>query len=77
GVLQVLVEGGARVAHAFHHDRMVDRYVVYLAPALFGGDDAVGMFGGPGAPSMDAVWRGRLVSVTQLGADLRIELEAA
>ena len=51
GVLQVLVEGGARVAHAFHRAGLVDRYVLYLAPALFGGDDAVPMFGGPGAPA--------------------------
>jgi diaminohydroxyphosphoribosylaminopyrimidine deaminase/5-amino-6-(5-phosphoribosylamino)uracil reductase len=77
GILQVLVEGGSRVAHAFHRDGVVDRYVVYLAPALFGGDDAVPMFGGPGASTMEGVWRGRLVSVTRLGEDLRVELEAA
>ena len=53
GVLQVLVEGGARVAHAFHRAGLVDRYVLYLAPALFGGDDAVPMFAGPGRPA----WR--------------------
>jgi len=77
GVLQVLVEGGARVAHAFHHGGMVDRYVLYLAPALFGGDDATPMFAGSGAPTMDGIWRGRLVSVVRLGDDLRVELEAA
>jgi len=77
GILQVLVEGGATVAHAFHHDRMVDRYVVYLAPALFGGNDAVPMFAGAGASTMEGLWRGRLVSVTRLGDDLRVELEAA
>jgi len=77
GILQVLVEGGATVAHAFHHHRVVDRYVVYLAPVLFGGNDAVPMFGGAGASSMEGLWRGRLVSVTRLGDDLRVELEAA
>ena len=50
--LQVLVEGGATVAHAFHHAGLVDRYVLYLAPALFGGDDARPLFDGPGAPSI-------------------------
>jgi diaminohydroxyphosphoribosylaminopyrimidine deaminase/5-amino-6-(5-phosphoribosylamino)uracil reductase len=74
GVLQVLVEGGAHVAHAFHAAGLVDRYVLYLAPALFGGDDAVPMFGGPGAPCVQDLWRGRLVSVTQLGSDVRVEL---
>jgi diaminohydroxyphosphoribosylaminopyrimidine deaminase / 5-amino-6-(5-phosphoribosylamino)uracil reductase len=77
GILQVLVEGGARVAHAFHRTGVVDRYVLYLAPALFGGDDALAMFAGPGAPTMEGIWRGRLVSVTRLGDDLRVELEAA
>ena len=77
GVVQVLVEGGAAVAHAFHAARLVDRYVLYLAPALFGGDDGRAVFAGAGAPSIDDVWRGRLVSVAQLGDDLRVELEAA
>ena len=43
-------KAGRRVAHAFHHGGVVDRYVVYLAPALFGGDDAVPMFAGAGGP---------------------------
>jgi len=77
GVLQALVEGGAAVAHDFHAAGLVDRYVLYLAPALFGGDDARGLFAGPGAPTLDDVWRGHIVSTTQLGDDLRIDLEAA
>jgi diaminohydroxyphosphoribosylaminopyrimidine deaminase/5-amino-6-(5-phosphoribosylamino)uracil reductase len=77
GVLQVLVEGGARVAHLFHAAGLVDRYVLYLAPALFGGDDAVPMFSGAGAPRVEDLWRGRLVSVRQLGSDVRIELAPA
>ena len=77
GVLQAMVEGGATVAHDFHAAGLVDRYVVYLAPALMGGDDGRGLFAGAGAPSIDDVWRGRIVSVTQLGDDLRIDLEAA
>jgi diaminohydroxyphosphoribosylaminopyrimidine deaminase / 5-amino-6-(5-phosphoribosylamino)uracil reductase len=76
GVLQVLVEGGAVVAHAFHRRRLVDRYVLYLAPALFGGDDARPVFAGPGAPTIDDLWKGRVVSVTSLGGDLRVELAA-
>ncbi|HUC36381.1 MAG TPA: bifunctional diaminohydroxyphosphoribosylaminopyrimidine deaminase/5-amino-6-(5-phosphoribosylamino)uracil reductase RibD [Acidimicrobiales bacterium] len=75
GILQVLLEGGAHVAHAFHEAGLVDRYVFYLVPALFGGDDAVPMFRGRGAATLDGMWRGRLVSVTRLGRDLRVELE--
>jgi len=74
GVLQLLVEGGARVAHSFHSARLVDRYVLYLAPALFGGDDGVPLFAGPGAPTVSDLWRGRLMGVTRLGDDVRVEL---
>lgn len=77
GHLQVLVEGGARVAHALHHAGLVDRYVLYLAPVLFGGDDATGLFTGPGASTLAAAYRGRLRSVTRLGDDLRVELDPA
>lgn len=75
GHLQVLVEGGATVAHAFHEAGLVDRYVLYLAPVLFGGDDARGLFAGPGPKSIDGVWRGRIRRVTTVGPDLRIDLD--
>lgn len=75
GVVQLLVEGGARVAHDLHRHGLVDRYVLYLAPAFFGGDDARGLFAGPGAPRVADLWRGRIVAVAQLGGDLRVDVE--
>ena len=74
GMVQVLVEGGAMVAHDFHARGLVDRYVVYLAPALFGGDDARPLFAGSGAATIGALWRGEVRSVTSLGPDVRVEL---
>ena len=59
GVLQLLVEGGATVAHDFHAAGLVDRYVLYLAPAFFGGDDGRPLFAGPGAGTIGDVWRGQ------------------
>jgi len=76
-VIQVLVEGGPHVAHEFHRAGLVDRYVLYLAPALAGGDDALPMFAGSGAATMGEVWRGRLHSVTSLGGDIRVDLRPA
>ena len=58
-VAQLLVEGGATVAGAFHRAGLVDRYVLYLAPALSGGDDSRPLFLGPGASTIADVWRGR------------------
>src|SRR4051812_33376226 len=74
GVLQAVVEGGPTVAGAFHRAGLVDRYVVYLAPAIFGGDDARPLFTGPGAQTIDDVWRGRITNVERLGDDLKLEL---
>src|SRR3954454_14831160 len=76
GVLQLLVEGGAQVAHDFHAAGLVDRYVIYLAPALMGGDDGRGLFAGPGAATINDMWRGRIVNVARLGEDLRVEVVA-
>ena len=76
GVLQLLVEGGATVAHDFHAAGLVDRYVLYLAPVFFGGDDARPLFAGPGAGTIADVWRGKLVSVERIGEDLRVEVAA-
>lgn len=75
GHLQLLVEGGATVAHAFHAAGLVDRYVLYLAPVLFGGDDGRALFAGAGAPTIANVTRGRIRSVRVLGDDLRIDLD--
>ena len=76
GVMQLLVEGGATVAREFHSAGLVDRYVLYLAPVFFGGDDGRPLFAGPGAGTIGDVWRGRLVSVERLGGDLRVEVAA-
>ena len=74
GVLKLLVEGGADVAGRFHRAGLVDRYVVYLAPALLGGEDGRPLLSGPGAPTMADLRRGRFVAVEVLGDDLRLDL---
>ncbi len=74
GMVQVLVEGGPTVVSSFHRAGLVDRWVLYLAPVLFGGDDAPGLFTGAGAATIADVWRGRITTVEQLGPDLRVEL---
>jgi len=74
GVMSLLVEGGANVAHRFHAAGLVDRYVFYLAPALLGGEDGRPLFAGPGAATMADAWRGRIVDVRRLGPDVRIDI---
>jgi diaminohydroxyphosphoribosylaminopyrimidine deaminase/5-amino-6-(5-phosphoribosylamino)uracil reductase len=68
------VEGGATVLSSFHRSGLVDRWVLYVAPVFFGGDDALGVFTGPGAPTIGDVWRGRIDGIRQLGDDVRIDV---
>lgn len=76
GIVQALVEGGATVAGAFHRAGLVDRYVFYVAPALLGGDDGRPVMAGHGVRTMTDAWRGRIVSITPVGTDVRIDVEA-
>jgi diaminohydroxyphosphoribosylaminopyrimidine deaminase/5-amino-6-(5-phosphoribosylamino)uracil reductase len=75
GALQVMVEGGASVAASFHRGGFVDRYVMYLAPALMGGDDGLAMLTGQGAPTIADTWRGHVESTRMVGNDLEVILE--
>ncbi len=74
GVVELLVEGGAHVAGDFHRSGLVDEYVVYLAPALAGGDDGLPMLAGPGMSTIADAWRGDLTDVRRVGPDLRVTL---
>lgn len=74
GVLQLMVEGGADVAGSFHAAGLIDRYVLYVAPALFAGSDAKVSIGGATAPTIADIWRGRFDSIEHLGDDIRVEL---
>jgi diaminohydroxyphosphoribosylaminopyrimidine deaminase / 5-amino-6-(5-phosphoribosylamino)uracil reductase len=77
GVLQLMVEGGAAVAHDFHAAGLVDRYVLYLSPSLFGGDDARPLLAGAGVPTIAELWRGEIVDIRRVGPDLRVDLVPA
>ena len=75
GVVQLLVEGGGRVAGSFHREGLVDRYVLHVAPRIAGGSDAPGLFGGAAATSVDDFWSGEFVESSMLGDDLELVLE--
>lgn len=75
GAIQALIEGGPAVAGAFVRAGLVDSFVVYLAPAFFGGDDGAPILSGPGAESIQDIVRGSITAVERLGPDVRIDVE--
>ena len=74
GVLQAMIEGGPALVGAFVRAGLVDSLVVYVAPAIFGGDDGAPLMSGPGAASISEVLRGSVTAVERLGPDVRIDM---
>lgn len=74
GVLQLMIEGGSATITQFHSEGLVDRYILYVAPAMFGGDDGHPLFVGEGAPTIADIARGRFTDIRRIGHDLRLDL---
>ncbi|HVA61994.1 MAG TPA: bifunctional diaminohydroxyphosphoribosylaminopyrimidine deaminase/5-amino-6-(5-phosphoribosylamino)uracil reductase RibD [Mycobacteriales bacterium] len=70
GVRSVLLEGGARLAGSFVRAGLVDRAVIYLAPALLGAGTPV--LGDVGIATMSDAQRWRFEDVSVVGCDLRV-----
>jgi diaminohydroxyphosphoribosylaminopyrimidine deaminase/5-amino-6-(5-phosphoribosylamino)uracil reductase len=75
GVLQVLVEGGARLLGAVVDEGRAHRVVAYVAPTLLG-TDALPAFAFSGPRTLGTARRFELVSVSRIGDDVRLDLEA-
>ncbi len=75
GVLQLMVEGGPTVAASFHRENLVNRYVMYIAPAFMGGTDGSPLFAGPGVTSINEMWRGSITSTRIVGDDIEIVID--
>jgi diaminohydroxyphosphoribosylaminopyrimidine deaminase/5-amino-6-(5-phosphoribosylamino)uracil reductase len=71
GLCHVLVEPGAQLAASFVERKLVDRFLIYLAPKLIGGD-APGLLGS-GAKTIADAWELRIERTERVGDDLRIE----
>ena len=74
GVVQVLVEGGPRVAGAFHRAGLVDRYVHLPRARALRRRRRRRAVPGAGAATINDVWRGPDRSVARLGDDPQVVL---
>jgi diaminohydroxyphosphoribosylaminopyrimidine deaminase/5-amino-6-(5-phosphoribosylamino)uracil reductase len=71
GLVDVLLEGGPRLAGAFVAARRVDRVLAYVAPALLGAGRAA--LGDAGVVSMDGIERLHVDDVRRVGADIVVD----
>jgi diaminohydroxyphosphoribosylaminopyrimidine deaminase/5-amino-6-(5-phosphoribosylamino)uracil reductase len=74
GVLQALVEGGARLHGSCIEQQCADQVVAYIAPTLLGTGGLPGIdFAGPAA--IDQAPRWRVLDAARIGQDVRVTLE--
>jgi diaminohydroxyphosphoribosylaminopyrimidine deaminase/5-amino-6-(5-phosphoribosylamino)uracil reductase len=71
GVVDVLLEGGPRLAGAFVAAHRVDRVLAYLAPALLGAGPAA--LGEAGLGTIDAIERLQVDDVRRVGVDILVD----
>ena len=76
-VATLFVEGGATVHGALVDAGFADRWLVYVAPKVFGGADALPLAGGVGVGDAGEAMALAPFSVTRLGSDLVLETRAA
>ncbi|RMH31049.1 MAG: bifunctional diaminohydroxyphosphoribosylaminopyrimidine deaminase/5-amino-6-(5-phosphoribosylamino)uracil reductase RibD [Nitrospirae bacterium] len=72
GMRSVLIEGGSLINADALRLRLIDRILLYVAPRLLGGQDAIGVFGGQSPKSLRAAIAVQDVSTRFLGRDLLI-----
>jgi len=69
GVVSVLVEGGSELAWSFLKRRLIDRVILFIAPLLIGGRDAVPAIGGEGFEKLSDAVRLSEIKFRKLGDD--------
>jgi diaminohydroxyphosphoribosylaminopyrimidine deaminase/5-amino-6-(5-phosphoribosylamino)uracil reductase len=75
GIKHVFVEGGPKLASAFVAAKLVDEFIVYLAPKLLGGPNMA--LGQIGITSIEDAARLQVLETKQLGNDIFIRARSA
>jgi len=73
GVTSVLIEGGSTVNAAALREKLVNHVLLYLAPTLMGGQDAVAVIGDHSPKRLAQALRLRHVTVRRIGEDFVVE----
>ena len=71
-ITSFLVEGGATLVGAMIRERLIDKYYLFKAPKILGGNDGVPMAFGPGPKRIGDCLNLREIRVRKFGTDLLI-----
>jgi diaminohydroxyphosphoribosylaminopyrimidine deaminase/5-amino-6-(5-phosphoribosylamino)uracil reductase len=72
GVQSLLIEGGSIVHSAFIRERLWQKMIIFVAPAIVGGGDAPSIFSGEPVSRLTDAYRFRFDRVEVVGGDLMI-----
>ena len=75
GVTSLLVEGGSVLNGAVLRARLCQRLMCYVAPLIFGGQDARGLFGGRAARRLRDAVALRNLRIEPVGRDMLIQAD--
>jgi diaminohydroxyphosphoribosylaminopyrimidine deaminase/5-amino-6-(5-phosphoribosylamino)uracil reductase len=73
GIQSVLVEGGRELAGSLLNKGLVDKFFLFYAPKILGGEDGLGFVSGRGPERMAAAFNLRDVTVTRFGRDILVQ----
>jgi len=73
GVASLLIEGGAEVNASALREGVVDRVLLFLAPRLLGGRDALGAIGGLSPRRLRDALPMKRMAVMRVGPDVLVE----
>ncbi|WP_102691161.1 bifunctional diaminohydroxyphosphoribosylaminopyrimidine deaminase/5-amino-6-(5-phosphoribosylamino)uracil reductase RibD [Rummeliibacillus pycnus] len=72
GITDILVEGGGAIHASFVRSNLIDKYIIYVAPKILGGEHSISPVRGEDVDLMDAASLLTFDSVEKMGEDLRI-----
>ncbi len=68
----VLVEGGSTIMGSMIRERLIDKFYIFKAPKILGGNDGIPMAAGPGPQEMDECLRLKDIKVRRFDDDILV-----
>ena len=72
GILTILIEGGSRIAGNLVDLRIIDKFVVFIAPIVIGGCDSIGPIAGFGIDNISDALKFKSAHLQKYGDDIAI-----
>ncbi|MHB1377236.1 MAG: bifunctional diaminohydroxyphosphoribosylaminopyrimidine deaminase/5-amino-6-(5-phosphoribosylamino)uracil reductase RibD [Candidatus Humimicrobiaceae bacterium] len=72
-IASILIEAGPTLVTSFLSENLIDKFLIFLAPKIIGGDSGYNMFSGLGIASMYDALNLKFSKIQKIGPDLMIE----